>query len=85
MIRSVSRQVIVVGGGNNDFFEEAIFVLKDTCVKNGIKEKDLLRQAKSALTDPIANRRLSRNLLGVFCACGGFAIGSCIWVLILLF
>ena len=49
MVRGISKQVVVINGNHRDFFEQAFFVLKDGHLKEGISEKDLLRQAKIAL------------------------------------
>lgn len=81
MVRGISKQVVMVEGGRTDFFEDAIFILKEDCIKEGIKEKDLLRQAKGALTDMDQSGKSVVGWKGVLWALAGFSISSGIWLL----
>lgn len=83
MVRGISKQVIVVEGSKQDIFENAIFILKSNCVDEGINEKELLRQAKNALTDGHNLKRHTAfgNALWAF---GGFTISCGIWLLAVL-
>ena len=51
MVRGISKQVIVVEGNNRDLYDSAIFILKSGHANEGVDEKELLRQAITALTD----------------------------------
>ncbi len=53
MVKGISRQVIVVKAPDEPLFEQAIFILRDDAVgKNGISQRQLLRQAKEAAGYP---------------------------------
>ena len=84
MVRGISKQVIVVEGNNRDFFENAIFILKEDCLKEGIGEKDLLRQAKNALVGTNAVIKRNTRWSGAVWALGGFALSCGLWLLTLL-
>lgn len=81
VIRGVSKQIIVVEGSKQDFFEDAIFILKEDCLKEGIGEKDLLRQAKNALGN---KREQCIKWNGALWALGGFCVSFCLWLLTVL-
>ena len=49
MVKGVSRQVIVVHSPDPELFDQAIFILKDSAVGNGVTEDSLLREAKRLL------------------------------------
>jgi len=52
MVKGISRQVIMVHGREQEIFEQAIFILKDKAVGEGITEEALLKQAKLAIHTP---------------------------------
>lgn len=84
MVRGISKQVVVINGNHRDFFENAFFVLKDGHLKDGISEKDLLRQANIALGDVRGTgKRIPKwNRIGwAFC---GFALSCGIWLIVIL-
>jgi hypothetical protein len=84
MVRGISKQVVVINGNHRDFFEQAFFVLKDGHLKEGISEKDLLRQAKIALGnagDKAKRISIWRKAMWV---AGGFLLCSGIWLLVYL-
>ena len=41
MVKGITRQVIVVHSPGEDIFDQAIFILKDNAVKEGIRKKNL--------------------------------------------
>ena len=49
MVKGISRQVIVVQSPDPKLFEQAIFILKDNAVKEGITDEMLLKEAKQAI------------------------------------
>ena len=49
MVKGISRQVIVVKSPDPELFDQAIFILKDSAVKEGITEEMLMKQAKQAI------------------------------------
>ena len=85
MVKGLSRQVIVVKNPDPDFFEQAIFILKDEALqKEGMTERAELRQAKEA-AQGCAGAKLRpgwyRQLL--WSALGAGATGAA-WILSLL-
>ena len=46
MVKGVCRQVIVVKGPDPRLFEQAIFILKEDAVKEGITDEALLKEAE---------------------------------------
>ena len=46
MVKGTSRQVIVVHATEEKLFDQAIFILRDNAVGEGISDDALLREAK---------------------------------------
>lgn len=83
MVKGISRQVIVVHSPDPKLFEQAIFILKDGAISQGVTEDVLLKEAKQAIRQ--SNHRPSRRITGpVWGALGALATGG-IWLLTLLF
>ena len=57
MVKGTSRQVIVVHATEEKLFDQAIFILRDGAVREGISDEALLREAKSYLDAPVRRRR----------------------------
>ena len=83
MVKGISRQVIMVHAPDPKLFEQAIFILKDEVVENGITEEALLQEAQS-LIRPGQGRKRKLYLYGPVWACGGVVITGFIWMLTLL-
>ena len=49
MVKGISRQVIVVHSPDPKLFEQAIFILKDNAVGEGITDEALLKEAQKAI------------------------------------
>ena len=52
MVKGTSRQVIVVNGTEEKIFDQAIFILRDSAVGEGVSDEALLREAKGCLEVP---------------------------------
>ena len=52
MVKGTSRQVIVVNGTEEKLFDQAIFILRDSAVGEGVSDAALLREAKGCLEVP---------------------------------
>ena len=52
MVKGTSRQVIVVNGTEEKVFDQAIFILRDSAVGEGVSDEALLREAKGCLEVP---------------------------------
>ena len=57
MVKGTSRQVIVVHAPEEKLFDQAIFILRDNAVGEGISDEALLREARSYLDPPIRQKR----------------------------
>ena len=49
MVKGISRQVIVVQSPEPKLFEQAIFILSDAAVDQGVTDEMLLRQAQKLI------------------------------------
>lgn len=77
MVKGISRQVIMVRSPDPQLFEQAIFILKDSAVKEGITDEMLLKEAKQAIGREKKHglgSRLFWAFLGAALAGGIFAV-----------
>lgn len=82
MVKGTSRQVIVVHGPDPKLFEQAIFILKDEAVGEGITGEMLLKQAQQAIRGPERTGKKRRlYLYGAFWAALGSAATGLVWLL----
>ena len=79
MVKGVSRQVIVVHSPDKKLFEQAIFILKDDAVGQGITDDALLKEADRALRGRQEHPKL--YLYGPMWACGGAMLTGIAWLL----
>ena len=79
MVKGVSKQVIVVNSPDKELFDQAIFILNDSAVKEGITEEKLLKEAKRVLRYP--EETASGRMHGSLWACGGAAATGLLWLL----
>lgn len=79
MVKGVSRQVIVVHSPDPKLFEQAIFILKDAAVEEGITEEALLKEAQQVIRGPMKKHKL--YLYGPVWACGGALVTGIAWLL----
>lgn len=81
MVKGTSRQVIVVHSPEPKLFEQAIFILKDNAVGEGITDEALLKEAKQAIH---GGERLGKKrqfyLYGAFWATGGALLTGLVWL-----
>ena len=82
MVKGTSRQVILVQGQEEKLFEQAIFILKDEAVAQGVTEEILLKEAKAVLRGrDLPARGESLFLHGSVWAAGGAMVTGLIWLL----
>ena len=82
MVKGISRQVIVVHSPDPKLFEQAIFILKDEAVAQGITEEQLLKQARQVLRSGgagVSKRRL--RYYGPVWAAGGAMATGLVWLI----
>ena len=81
MVKGISRQVIVVQGPDPKLFEQAIFILKDNAVGEGITDEVLLKEARQAIRgSDHKDRKLPLTLYGVVWAAGGALVTGLVWL-----
>ncbi len=79
MVKGTSRQVIVVQGPEQKLFEQAIFILKDSALGEGVTEEDLMKEARAAIRVPdMAGKKL--YLYGAVWAAGGAVATGLVWL-----
>lgn len=80
MVKGTSRQVIVVQSPDPKLFEQAIFILKDEAVAQGITDELLLKEARRSIrTVGKSGKQLA--LHGPVWACAGAAVTAAVWLL----
>jgi len=86
MVKGTSRQVIVVQSPEPKLFEQAIFILNDNAVGEGITDEVLLKEAQQAIrgVDKPGKKR-HFYLYGAVWASGGAMVTALIWLLTVLF
>lgn len=82
MVKGISKQVIVVNSPDKELFDQAIFILKDEAVGQGITEELLLKEAQKAINLPAKKRYL--RYYGPVWACGGALVTGIAWLLTIL-
>lgn len=79
MVKGTSRQVILVHSPEPQLFEQAIFILKDEAVSQGVTEEALMKEAQMVLKGrdtPKGHLRLS----GLLWAMGGALVTALVWL-----
>lgn len=85
MVKGVSRQVIVVHSPDPKLFEQAIFILKDDAVGEGITDEDLMKEAQQAIhAGPKPGKKRHFYLYGAVWATGGALVTGLVWLLTVL-
>ena len=82
MVKGISKQVIVVHSPDKELFDQAIFILKDKAVGQGITEELLLKEAQKAIHTTAKRPKL--RYYGPVWACGGALVTGAVWLLTIL-
>ena len=77
MVKGITRQVIVVHSPGEDLFDQAIFILKDSALGEGVTEEALMKEAKRCIRGD-GERNNFRS--GPVWACGGAAVTALLWL-----
>ena len=86
MVKGISRQVIVVQSPEPKLFEQAIFILNENAVGEGISDDALLKEAQQVIRGcGKQNRKRPIYLYGAFRATGGALLTGIAWLLTVLF
>lgn len=82
MVKGISRQVIVVQAPEPKMFEQAIFILKENAVGEGITDEALLKEAQRAIYGAgKKDRRRHFYLYGAVWACAGACLMGIVWLI----
>ena len=86
MVKGISRQVIVVQSPEPKMFEQAIFILRDEVIGDGITDDALLKEAQAAIRGyDKQSRKRHLYLYGAVWASGGALLTGLVWFLTMLF
>ena len=77
MVKGISKQVIVVQSPDTKLFEQAIFILKEDALKDGVTDEQLLREAKLAVRE---ERKMLDKTHGFVWALAGASMTALIWM-----
>lgn len=80
MVKGISRQVIVLHSPDPKLFDQAIFILKDKAVEQGVTEEALMKEA-NRLIGTHTGKRPKLYLYGPVWACGGAVVTGLVWLL----
>lgn len=82
MVKGISRQVIVVQAPEPKLFEQAIFILKENAVGEGITDEVLLKEAQQVLrSSDRQGKKRHLYLYGAVWAAGGALLTGLAWIL----
>lgn len=80
MVKGISRQVIVVHSPDPKLFDQAIFILKDEAVEQGVTDEALMKEANRLLHSGRGGKKRKLSLYGPVWACGGALVTGLIWL-----
>ena len=78
MVKGITRQVIVVQSPGEELFDQAIFILKDSAVGEGVTEEKLMKEAKRVIRGE-GEGKLFQS--GPAWACGGAVFTALLWLI----
>ena len=81
MVKGISRQVIVVQSPEPALFEQAIFIIKDNVLKQGVTDDALMKEAQKLLSTSGKKSKPRFWLYGSVWACAGALLTAVAWVL----
>ena len=84
MVKGISRQVIVVHSPDPALFEQAIFILKDKAVEEGVTDEALLKEAQRAIHSVRDEEKHKGRFYGPMWAVGGAMVTGIVWAVTML-
>lgn len=81
MVKGISRQVIVVNAPDQKLFEQAIFILKDEAVGQGITDEMLLKSADKLLRSTQNGKKPGLLRYGWIWASAGALVTGFVWLM----
>ena len=80
MVKGISRQVIVLHSPDPKLFDQAIFILKEKAVEEGVTEEQLMKEA-NRLIGTHKSKPPKLAFYGPVWACGGAMFTGIVWLL----
>lgn len=81
MVKGISRQVLLIQNPAPDLFEQAIFILKDEAILQGVTDEQLLKEAKRLMRTPGSHTSCGVWSRGAVWAAVGAALTGIVWLL----
>lgn len=81
MVKGISRQVIVMQSPDPQLFDQAIFILRDEVVKEGITDEALMKEAKHLLNSGKFEKKGTRRTPEALWIGVGAGITGIAWLL----
>ena len=81
MVKGITKQVIVVHAPEPKLFEQAIFILKEDALREGVTDEMLLKEAKKAMQQGNKRRPV---MPGPLWACAGAGMTGILWLISIL-
>lgn len=81
MVKGISRQVILVQNPDPKLFEQAIFILKEEAVLQGVTDEQLLKEAKRLMRTTGKHASFDLFSKGPVWAAAGAALTAVIWLI----
>ena len=78
MVKGISRQVIVVHSPGEELFDQAIFILKENAVGEGITDEKLMQEARRCIRGQTEQKPFCS---GPVWACAGAAATAALWLI----
>ena len=85
MVKGISRQVIVVQSPGPELFEQAIFILRDKAMGEGITDEVLIKQAQQVIRGGKPDKKRHFYLYGAVWATAGAVVTGLAWLMTALF
>ena len=85
MVKGISRQVIVVQSPGPEIFEQAIFILKDKSLGEGVTDEVLMKEAQQVLRSGRMESKRHFYLYGAVWAAVGALLTGIAWLATVLF
>ena len=85
MVKGTSRQVILVQSPEPKLFDQAIFILKEDALKEGVTDEALLKEAQAILRSGEGKKKRHIYLYGAVWAAGGALLTGIAWLMTMLF
>lgn len=79
MVKGISRQVILVHSPDPKLFEQAIFILKDTAVAEGVSEDSLVKEAERVIRSGVPEKKFGLFRYGAVWALFGALFTGAVW------